>query len=470
MHAPTLETTLEHDLERARSSLNKLVSRLGYEIVDIAGFLDAVHHTADDQLDTLANAQDGLDALNGSSAAVVVAANQVSNSSRNALEAVEGSMGTMRASTEKSQTVSGWVATCSDRITGMEDSLNSVLHANTEINRIAKQVNILAINASIEAVRAGDAGRGFAVVANAVKQLSLNTSQAARDVAVQISQLTETVQTLKAEAIDASQEAQVVLANSSETDAALAEIAATIRQTTSDTSRIVEQSSQVEAASQRFAPAFDKLSSLTRKTAQGVTQASDRATALIDRSEAIVQHTASLGGRSVDTPFIAYVQDAADRIRDRWESAVASGDISIEALFDTKYTAIPGSNPTQVMSRATTFTDTSLPPIQEAALGFDPKVVFCAAIDQNGYLPTHNKKFSHPPSDDPVWNASHCRNRRIFDDRVGLKSGKSTAPFLLQVYRRDMGGGTFVMMKDLSAPIFVNGQHWGGLRMAYKFD
>jgi methyl-accepting chemotaxis protein len=31
-----------------------------------------------------------------------------------------------------------------------------------------------------------------------------------------------------------------------------------------------------------------------------------------------------------------------------------------------------------------------------------------------------------------------------------------------------MGGGTFVMMKDLSAPILVNGRHWGGLRLAYR--
>jgi hypothetical protein len=36
---------------------------------------------------------------------------------------------------------------------------------------------------------------------------------------------------------------------------------------------------------------------------------------------------------------------------------------------------------------------------------------------------------------------------------VGLKAGRSTAPFLLQVYRRDMGGGQSALMKDLSAPI-----------------
>ncbi|MFM2450788.1 MAG: hypothetical protein RIS44_3238, partial [Pseudomonadota bacterium] len=36
-------------------------------------------------------------------------------------------------------------------------------------------------------------------------------------------------------------------------------------------------------------------------------------------------------------------------------------------------------------------------------------------------------------------------------------------------YRRDMGGGQFVLMKEATAPIYVNKKHWGGLRLAYRF-
>ena len=50
---------------------------------------------------------------------------------------------------------------------------------------------------------------------------------------------------------------------------------------------------------------------------------------------------------------------------------------------------------------------------------------------------------------------------------LGLKAGRNTEPFLLQVYRRDMGGGAFKLMKDVSAPIRAGGAHWGGLRLAY---
>jgi methyl-accepting chemotaxis protein len=76
-------------------------------------------------------------------------------------------------------------------------------------------------------------------------------------------------------------------------------------------------------------------------------------------------------------------------------------------------------------------------------------------------------RVSQPQGDDPVWNAAHCRNRRIFGDRTGLTCGRNTEPFIVQTYRRDMGGGNFVMMKDASAPIWVNGRHWGGFRIGY---
>lgn len=93
--------------------------------------------------------------------------------------------------------------------------------------------------------------------------------------------------------------------------------------------------------------------------------------------------------------------------------------------------------------------------------------MFCTAVDVNGYLPTHNGKFSKPQGPDPVWNAANCRNRRFFKDRVGLGAGRNTQPFLAQTYEGNMGGGSFAPMVDVSAPIFIKGRHWGRLRLAH---
>src|ERR1700730_10226820 len=83
-------------------------------------------------------------------------------------------------------------------------------------------------------------------------------------------------------------------------------------------------------------------------------------------------------------------------------------------------------------------------------------------------LPTHNPESSKPQGKDPAWNAAYSRNRRLFDDRAVQKVADNTKPFLLQTYRRNMGGGKFVLMKDLSSPIIVNGRHWGAFRVGYR--
>ena len=166
--------------------------------------------------------------------------------------------------------------------------------------------------------------------------------------------------------------------------------------------------------------------------------------------------------------MIDLVRDVAGQVSNAFKTEIQNGRITREDLFNFEYEPIEGSNPEQVMAKFTEMTDRVLPPIQEPVLDRDSAIIFCAAVDKNGYLPTHMAKFSKPQGDDPVWNMANCRNRRIFDDRTGLAAGRNTKEFLLQTYRRDMGGGQFVMMKDVSAPVIIDGQHWGGVRLAYK--
>ena len=174
---------------------------------------------------------------------------------------------------------------------------------------------------------------------------------------------------------------------------------------------------------------------------------------------------------AMDQPFIACAMNTARAVASRFEVALDSGEITEADLFDQDYQPVEGSNPQQHLTRYLSFTDRVLPDFQEPVLDFDPRVTFCAAVDTKGFLPTHNKVYNHPQRpDDPVWNAGNCRNRRIFLDRTGQAAGHNTSPYLLQSYLRDMGGGQFVLMKDLSSPITVRGKIWGNIRLGYKPD
>jgi methyl-accepting chemotaxis protein len=187
-------------------------------------------------------------------------------------------------------------------------------------------------------------------------------------------------------------------------------------------------------------------------------------------SEALMETVADSGVDTEDTLYIRSAQDAALRIGKLLEAALQSGSISQADLFDDHYLSIAGSQPAQHQSRFVDIADRLFPLVQEELLGLSDKVVFCVATDRNGYVACHNKAYNHTQrSGEPAYNSVHCRSRRIFNDRAGLASARNQRPFLLQTYRRDMGAGNFVVMKEAAAPITVNGQHWGGLRLAFKF-
>jgi methyl-accepting chemotaxis protein len=171
--------------------------------------------------------------------------------------------------------------------------------------------------------------------------------------------------------------------------------------------------------------------------------------------------------RSDNTEFIDRAIGAANRIARLFEDAVAQRQISLDDLFDNNYVPIPGTDPLQHRTRFLPFTETVLPGIQEPLLASDKRMVFCAAVDRNGYLPVHNKIYSKPQrSGDVLWNTANSRNRRIFDDRAGLSAGRVVRPYIIQNYPRDMGDRV-VMMWEIGAPIRVFGKQWGGFRTAY---
>jgi methyl-accepting chemotaxis protein len=170
-----------------------------------------------------------------------------------------------------------------------------------------------------------------------------------------------------------------------------------------------------------------------------------------------------------NTEFVTRAMEAGTALTKIFEDGVASGAISVDDMFDTDYVEIPGTNPVQHRTRILDWADRALPPFQEAFLVRDPRMVFCVMVDRNGYLPVHNKIYSHPQRPgDVAWNTANSRNRRIFNDHAGLAAGRNQRSYLIQSYRRDMGNGKTIMMREIDVPIRVNGRHWGGFRTAYK--
>lgn len=451
------------------AALTDAATSLGQETVEIVGFLDDLDQRSKAQLAQLDHVRGNTRDLEQISAAMLDSVQRMAATADTAIEKVETSTEFIAVTSQSSQALAQWVRTIHNDAEAVEGLLQGVRNSNMLISDIAAQVHILAINAKIEAARAGQAGRGFSIVADAVKELSERTSDAAVTITDTVAQLSDWMAALHDGAQSTSRQADAVLKRSTETDGVLSEIRLGVSDLRNEAHALAERAEGAKDAVDQTGSAITEIAASVDQVSSGVVEANRRCTALIDTSESILQHAVALGGNGADGPMITLVQDLAGQVAQAFDRAIAEGWISQDLLFTQRYKPIPDTNPQQLLAPYTTLTDRLLPAIQEPVLTRDPRIVFCAVVDRNGYLPTHNAKFAQPQGKDPVWNAAHCRNRRIFDDRVGLKAGKNEKPFLLQVYRRDMGGGEFVMMKDLSAPIHVRGRHWGGLRLAYKF-
>lgn len=151
-------------------------------------------------------------------------------------------------------------------------------------------------------------------------------------------------------------------------------------------------------------------------------------------------------------------------LEDEFQKMLASDQLTLNQLFDTFYIPIPNTNPQKYSTQYDKFTDERIRIILDNYLAIDKRILFVVAVDRNGYLPTHNSKYSKPLTNDADYNTKNNRTKRLFNDRTGLAAARNKEPYLLQTYERDTGESFY----DLSAPIMVNGRHWGGVRFGFK--
>jgi methyl-accepting chemotaxis protein len=463
-----IAATVPSEAERLVDQLASRIGGLGVELADVAGSVQEVANRVSTQSERFGHLQ--------TTAQTMVSANRdIAGASKAVQSATSAAVGEITQSRDAVETAVKHIAELIEavgrietRLGAVSSALSQVAKVSGSIEAIAKQTNLLALNATIEAARAGAAGRGFAVVASEVKNLAEATRQATH-------QIGDTVRGLDGEVgnlIGESGEASVRAKNAGEGAAQIQTIIARVQD---GFTKVGQEIDAVTRAATSNLGHCDTVISELNNLVKGVDlsstdlkHADDRVAKLLGTSEDLIALIADSGVETSDTPLIRLVVDTAKRITTAFEEAIARGEIGLDQLMDENYREIPRTDPKQYMTDYVEFTDRVLPEIQDPIQNSDSRIVFCVAWAKGGYLPTHNPNYRQPQGKDPVWNNANCRNRRLFNDRAVKKVAANTKPFLLQTYRRDMGGGNFVLMKDLSSPIVVRGRHWGAFRMGFR--
>jgi methyl-accepting chemotaxis protein len=350
------------------------------------------------------------------------------------------------------------------------DATQKISEIIETIENIADQTNLLALNATIEAARAGIEGHSFAVVAEEIGKLAENTQKSTNNVIDMIESIKISTEIALEVVPKESAQAQMIVENSHSVLADLNAILEAVEYLTDQIHEVSIVSKKQSSRAEDICIYIESIARFIKESSADVAEVythTDTLDLQSDIMRSIMDYLKFTDRVDDPTPIIVqYAEEFLEECTAIFETGLKNGHITENELFSRKYTPISGFNPPKFRSEFDRFTDEFISPLQEKYLLKDFRIDYFALVDDRGYCPTHNKKYTVGIGSDQALDPGMNRTKRIFSDPIAKKASLNTREkYIVQMYPRDTGD----FINDLSMPFNFHDRHWGAVRIGFVF-
>nr|WP_095110812.1 methyl-accepting chemotaxis protein [Pseudomonas sp. Irchel 3E20] len=232
------------DLSRMVSGLQVGIEQLAGAAQSLSAVTEQTHREVSSQKEETEQVATAMNQMTATVHDVARNAEQAAQAAQTADDKVEGGQQVVRQSLQRIEQLAGSATAASNSIESLSAQIQNIGTVLEVIKSVAEQTNLLALNAAIEAARAGEQGRGFAVVADEVRALARRTQQSTEEIERLVSTLRAAASASVQQIQGSGELVKLAVSDALQTESALGSIAAAV-------SLIQQMNQQIAAAAQQ---------------------------------------------------------------------------------------------------------------------------------------------------------------------------------------------------------------------------